>query len=709
MVTSAPNLIRVTIAVQFKKSLSSISAILFISPIFAQQQNNESDNIERITTTSSRFVTDALKHPGSLEWLDESELNRINPAHIQQALVRIAGVNLHRGNGQEYLPSVRSPVFTGAGACGELLTAEDGIPLRAAGFCNINELFEAGTEYAQSIDVLKGPGTVIYGSNAIHGVVNVITQNPIWSPATASVDLGSYGYKRAGFNLGNQQQQHGFGVNFSITDDSGYRDDESVEQNKMHIRYEYQASDFNLEAGLSVSDLEQETAGFIIGLNSYLDENIAQSNANPEAYRNASATRLWVKLSGDMQLKLSTEPVKWQVTPYVRDQDMDFLMHFLPGQPIEDNAQQSMGVQSSMQFTLSPNVTLLIGADAEATSAELTQFQPNPTQGSAFLMATIPAGLQYDYEVDADMFSLFSSVAWQLSDALQLDVGGRFERINYDYNNQMLSGRTDAEGNSCGFGGCRYSRPPSGENSFSEFSPQASITYSLDADQLAYMSLSQGYRAPQATELYRLQRNQSIAELDSVEAQNIEVGYKYLTQAIDVRLAAYHMDKDNVIFRDSDFFNVSNGETRHQGIELSIRYQLLPNLAFATAMTYARHQYRNNQGSSEIAGNDMDTAPRTLANAQLLWQVNDSMDLELDWIHSGDYFLEPENQQRYSGHNIFNLLGSWQISDNLALSAQLTNLFDKEYAERADFTGFSGHRYFPGRPRSGLVGMEYQF
>ena len=680
-----------------------------VSSLKAQQALPEANDIERITTTSSRFTSDANRHAGALEWLSESELQRVNPAHIQQALVRIAGVNLHRGNGQEYLPSVRSPVFTGAGACGELLTAEDGVPLRAAGFCNINELFEAGTEYAQSIDVLKGPGTVVYGSNAIHGVINVVTKNPIDSPAQLELDLGSYGYKRAGFNLGNQQQQHGLGINFSITEDSGYRDNEGVDQIKSHIRYQYAAQNFDLEAGLSISELEQETAGFIIGLNSYSDEEVAQSNPNPEAYRNASAARVWVKLSGEAQTSLSGEPIKWQLTPYIRSQDMDFLMHFLPGQPVEENEQQSVGFQSSLQFSLLPNLNLTVGADAEITDAELTQFQQQPTSGSAFLMATIPAGLQYDYAVDANMLSVFSALEWDLTEALQLNIGGRFEQISYDYDNKMLAGRTDQNGDPRGFGGCRYSRPPSGENDFNEFSPQAALTYQLEENQLAYLSLAQGYRAPQATELYRLQRNQSVADLDSVTAKNIELGYKYLSSHLDLRLAIYHMDKDNVIFRDSDFFNVSNGETRHQGVELSLRYTLTPQLIFSTAMSYARHQYRNNQGDTMLAGNDMDTAPRTLANAQLLWQPREDLELELDWVHSDEYFLEPQNEQQYSGHNVFNLLGSWALSEQIRLSAQITNLFDKAYAERADFTSFSGPRYFPGRPRSGLVGIEYQF
>lgn len=692
-----------------KISSVGLISIALVFPLYAQQVVPTPDTIERITTTSSRFANDANRHAGSLDWLSEAELQRINPAHIQQALVRIAGVNLHRGNGQEYLPSIRSPVFTGAGACGELLTAEDGIPLRAAGFCNINELFEAGTEYAQAIDVLKGPGTIIYGSNALHGVVNVITQNPIDSPTSLSLDLGSYGYKRAGFNVGNHQQQHGLGINFSITDDTGYRDNESVDQYKAHVRYQYAGQHFDLEAGLSVSELEQETAGFIIGLNSYRDPEIAQSNANPEAYRNASATRLWLKFSGEAETAYSSDALQWQITPYLRSQDMDFLMHFLPGQPIEENAQDSLGIQSSMQLSLSPTLSLTLGADAEITDAELNQFQPNPTSGSAFLMATIPAGLQYDYQVDAQMFSLFSALDWQLTEDVELTIGGRFEQIDYDYENLMLTGRTDANGNECGFGGCRYSRPPSAENDFSEFSPQASLTYQLNDNQLAYITVAKGYRAPQATELYRLQRDQSIADLDSVTAQNVELGYKYLTGALDLKVSLYHMDKDNVIFRDSDFFNLSDGETRHQGVELSLRYAILPSLVFSTAMTYARHQYRNDQGSNLLAGNDMDTAPRTLANAQLLWQVSEDMALEFDWVHSDEYYLEPENQESYSGHNIFNLLGTWSVSENVRLSAQVTNLFDKAYAERADFTGFSGARYFPGRPRSGLVGIEYQF
>lgn len=118
-------------------------------------------NIDEIVTVATRAEADLAQVIGSVSVVDDKALKLVSHAHVQQALSRVAGVNLHRGNGQEYLPAVRSPVLTGAGGCGGFLMQEDGIPVRAAGFCNINELFEANTEMAQRIEVLRGTGTVL--------------------------------------------------------------------------------------------------------------------------------------------------------------------------------------------------------------------------------------------------------------------------------------------------------------------------------------------------------------------------------------------------------------------------------------------------------------------------------------------------------------------------------------------------------------------
>ena len=104
---------------------------------------------------------------------------------------------IQRGSGQESLTALRSPVLTGAGGCGAVLVLEDGIPIRPVGSCNVNELFEVNIEQAAAVEILRGPGSVLYGSSAVHGIINVIPPLPDEIPVFgAVVEGGSDQYRR---------------------------------------------------------------------------------------------------------------------------------------------------------------------------------------------------------------------------------------------------------------------------------------------------------------------------------------------------------------------------------------------------------------------------------------------------------------------------------------------------------------------------------
>lgn len=688
------------------KSLLSLGVALTLSYTNCVLADNAGlKNIERITTTGSRFAESDGGKSVVISRVGEEEIKLVSPAHIEEVLKFVAGAGVQRGNGQEYLPALRSQVFTGAGACGGLLTAEDGIPLRAAGFCNINELFEAHTEMAQRIEVLKGPGSALYGSNAVHGVINVITPDTTRDLGMIGMDYGAFGYKRAKLRQGKDLGNSGIGVNASVTRNSGYRDGEGVQQEKVNLRHRYESMDLTLTTGFTYTHLDQDTAGYVSGFESYKNEDLARSNENPDAFRENRAMRLWTnakwELGDDRQLS---------VTPYLRNQNMDFRMHFLPGAPLEKNNQQGFGLQSLYRQPLSRNWRLDVGVDYEYTEGELQQFQDSPTQGSAFLVATVPEGQHYDYQVDATLLAPFVSLEWK-QDAWTVTLGARYEYMNYDYTNNMIAGRTRDDGTECEFGGCRYSRPPSGNDHYSNISPKLGVSYQHTDNTLFYANLSQGYRAPQATELYRLQRDQQTADLKSETVTNAEVGVKGLLKKLSYVLSVYSMDKDNFIFRDSDFFNVNDGESRHRGIEAELRYQLSPSWDIAVAATYARHTYEHKQVLNDIniKGNDIDTAPRTMANARLGWNVSANGRVELEWLHVDEYYTDPENLHNYEGHDLLHLRASFRVTENLTMYARVLNLTDEAYAERADFSGFGGDRYFPGLPRHAMVSAEYQW
>ncbi|NND47222.1 MAG: TonB-dependent receptor plug domain-containing protein, partial [Woeseiaceae bacterium] len=124
--------------------------------------------IEELVVTSRRREEPLARHAGNVASLGAETIAAIGHQHIHELMTRIPGVWLARASGQEHLTAIRSPVLTGAGSCGDFLFLEDGIPIRPSGFCNVNQMFELHTEQASNIEVIRGPGSALYGSNALH-------------------------------------------------------------------------------------------------------------------------------------------------------------------------------------------------------------------------------------------------------------------------------------------------------------------------------------------------------------------------------------------------------------------------------------------------------------------------------------------------------------------------------------------------------------
>lgn len=90
---------------------------------------------------------------------------------------------------------------------------------------------------------------------------------------------------------------------------------------------------------------------------------------------------------------LSNGGADLEFIPYARSSRMEFLQHFLPGTPLEENGQDSAG----LLFSWSNAGPLSAGIDLEWAQGSLTEFQENPLEtGSDFLRETRPQGLHYE-------------------------------------------------------------------------------------------------------------------------------------------------------------------------------------------------------------------------------------------------------------------------------------------------------------------------
>ena len=102
--------------------------------------------------------------------------------------------------------SVRQPI----GTKNLFLYLEDGIPIRTVGDFNHNALIEINGAALERIEVIKGPASSLYGSEAIGGAVNFITPTPSsFFTAKIQAERGSRGYKRTDFNISNTYKKLG--------------------------------------------------------------------------------------------------------------------------------------------------------------------------------------------------------------------------------------------------------------------------------------------------------------------------------------------------------------------------------------------------------------------------------------------------------------------------------------------------------------------
>ncbi|MFZ9127148.1 MAG: TonB-dependent receptor plug domain-containing protein, partial [Steroidobacteraceae bacterium] len=346
------------------------------TPTLARASSPGAVDLEEVTVTALRRPQALLTHAGSIARIDAVEISELAATHHSELMNRAPGVLIQRGSGQESLTALRSPVLTGAGSCGAFLFLEDGLPMRPVGFCNVNELFEVNSEQASAVEIIRGPGSALYGSNAVHGIVNVINPTPAELPPLAlGLEVGSDDYFRARLAASAPVALGEVGMVMHGTHDGGWRDASGFEEGKLAAAWAFDTTGGSWLLRLNATRLDQETAGFIQGQDSYRDPAIARSNANPEAYRQASSLRATATHQRELQ-----DGDQLDLRLALRSSRMDFLQHFLLGKPLEENGQDSLAVFASRSRDLD-TLRWVVGLDAELASGELRQSQDGPTTG----------------------------------------------------------------------------------------------------------------------------------------------------------------------------------------------------------------------------------------------------------------------------------------------------------------------------------------
>jgi len=679
-------------------SLALLACAPLVAPA-AESNKLDGKKLDEVVVTSNRAPTSLGNIASSISSIDAAEIQGVAATHHADLLNRVPGSMFQRNSGQESLTAIRSPVLTGNGSCGAFLFMEDSIPIRPVGFCNVNELFEVNMAQAQAVEVLRGPAGALYGSSAMHGAVNVLSMNPAKTPMlSVTLEGAPDDFRRGNGVLSFGGDDNAVALATTITHDGGWRDDSKVDEQKANAAWHLGFSESTLDVRLAYSRLDQDTAGFLeSGKYAYRDEALSRTNKDPDAYRNAHATRL----NAHWHLPLS-DTLAFDLRPYVRNSRMEFLQHFLPGKPLERNGQDSAGLISTVSQG-NDRHSWLLGADVEYADTFLYENQSLPTSGNR------PTGRHYDYTVESTVAALYGRYEIVLGE-LRLSAGARGEHVNYDYDNQMSDGNLSEAGTTC-TPACLYYRKSDRSDSFTYVTPQLNASWRWLPEHMFYSTFVQGYRAPESGELYRIQRQQERDTPTEERLESFELGARGSVAQITYDVALFTMRKQDLILRQADGYNVSNGKTKHHGVEYDFGYTPIEQIHFGIAGTWAEHTYDFNatlpQSESIVAGRIVDTAPLNVWNARLEARPVQAVSAEVEWQHVGSYWVDAANANDYEGHNLVNFRAAYSFLDAWRVALRVINVADRRYADRADFAS-GNYRYFPGRGRTAFVELRWQ-
>ena len=670
--------------------------ILFFIPFMQFNQKANASLIDEIVVTASKEDTQILKVGGNIFSITTDEIKFISAINPSEILNRLPAVYISQGSGQEHLTSIRSPVLSGGAGAGSFLYLEDGIPLRSPGFGNVNGLMESIIEIGERTEVVRGPGSALYGSNAVHGLINVITPTPSeekkqiirtqFSDQEFTID-GSYS---------GPTEKGGVVLNLYWREDNGYSHNESIDQphygqQKFLFRWDNSEGINDYIFTLTGTNLNQETKGYVKGYKIYNNKNLSKINPDPEAFRDTYSIRSSLKIIRNYSNS------KLSITPYIRYNEMDFKMHFLPGKPLETNSHKSIGIQSIYSKKIQ-NLTWFVGSDIEFTEGKLSEFQEAKDVSFGPRLA-YPQGPHYDFSIDSKILSLYFNTEWLLNERAVLTAGVRAENVEYDYKTNIPSGTKG-----------RIQVSPNRSDDFTNISLKTSFSYMLKENNFLFTNLSIGNRAPQVTDLYRIQSKQVPGGADSEKLESFEIGIRGISiGGLEYEIVGYTMKKEDYFFRDSQGFNVENGVTKHNGIEFNYLKTFGDNFEISGSLSFADHEYDFNHTPNKIVkGNTIDSAPKELANTRFTYIPEMGGKFELEWIRVGDYPINESNAHNYEGHDIFNLRLKRDLISKTSIGLTVRNLTDERYATRADYA-FGSYRYFVGNEREFYFSLEKEF
>jgi len=187
--------------------------------VYAQEKSRALDTTVVAATRSPKKLSETGR---VVTIISADQINRSQGKSLPELLNTIPGITF---SGANNAPGISSSVFLNGALSGNVLVLIDGFPVNNAGSTDGSyDLNAFPVDQIDHIEILKGSGSTLYGSDAVAGVINIITKHAKKQGLNTSVQLsgGSYNTLKESAGIIGTLKNTGIAVNLSNTDSRGF-------------------------------------------------------------------------------------------------------------------------------------------------------------------------------------------------------------------------------------------------------------------------------------------------------------------------------------------------------------------------------------------------------------------------------------------------------------------------------------------------------
>ncbi|MGB9629417.1 MAG: TonB-dependent receptor [Thermodesulfobacteriota bacterium] len=653
-----------------------LSMVLFSTPVLLFGQEREV-TLEEVVVTATRDVQEVRKIPANVTVLSKEEIERSNSQTVVDLIRDEVGV------------VVRDYYGTGKNASVDIRGFGETAPLNTLVLVDgrrVNEIDLSGVDWTQipldqveRIEIVRGPGTVLYGDNAVGGVINIITKKPEKPfTATGEVVRGSYLYHRESGSISGKWGPLSAILNASYASTEGYRENGLLRAKDFGGKVIYDLSDF-----ISLSfrgGFHKDDAGLPGGLDpvTYKIDRRATLDPNNKSSTEDGYGALGFKAKLWDWGRIETDfSYRHRMVENFFDYPSFFYSYW------DDRQLETLGITPKYilerPFWVFKN-KLTVGLDFYDSDFEVkakTVFFGFPSWSHS--------------EISKRSVGLYLLDEFFILPNLILSLGFREEWVTYDI----------------------LQKNPWSKDKTKEHEPAYSISlnYLFGEKSSAFFSFKRSFRFPVTDELILVFPVFKVnPTMKPQTGYHYEAGIRHsFTDWLEANLTLYWTEfRDEIFFNPVTFANENFPKTRRQGIEVGTKIRPFSWMTFWGNYGYIKPTLRE----EPFSGNDIPAVPRHKGalGMDIDFGKGFVLNTKMNFVGSRHFVSDWRNQlDRLNGYYTLDskLSFTWK---GFKAFVGINNLFNRKYVEWAT-TNAAGtaQLYYPSPGRNILGGVSYTF